>query len=393
MQAIMADDRLLEPVRKTVRRLEPSLTRLVKQDLDFFSEDMHPARVLLDALCQRGLGHTDAESESFQAFMQPVPAMLKFIEGHANVTAEVFAEAYQKAYEQWAAQDEERERVSQAAVAALLRAERREEYAAKVGRQMLDMPEAEGVPQAVLEFLAGPWSRVIAQVEFESVQTSAEAQRCRSVISDLMWSTKLEQAGKNRNRLVRMVPPMVAALRDGLATIEYSQDDQKAFFAQLMDWHQMALRPGGVPTPVNATEEAKATLLQSMDTAWIAQEEVAHSGFLIDLPTQGAGTAPVSSVTEELRLENLQVGTWVELQSTGKWLRVQLSWMSPQGKLYMFTGADGTSHSMSRRSLHRLFSAQSIRLLAQRKVTERALDAVADQALANTIAKADTANA
>jgi hypothetical protein len=202
-----------------------------------------------------------------------------------------------------------------------------------------------------------------------------------------MWTTKVEQAGKNRNRLVRTVPPMVAALREGLATIEYSEDDQKALFAKLMDWHERALRPAGAtPSTPAKPPQPKPVLPAEADSAWVANEEVKHSGFMVDLPADQRSDAPVSRFTEELRLETLQVGTWVELLTQGRWIRVQLSWMSPQGKLYMFTGADGGSHSMSKRSLHHLFGSQSIRLLAQRKITEKALDAVADKALANTLA-------
>ena len=62
----------------------------------------------------------------------------------------------------------------------------------------------------------------------------------------------------------------------------------------------------------------------------------------------------------------------------------QLTWTSPRGGLYMFISAKGLAHSMTRRTLDRLLGNDVLRIVSRGGVVERALDAVAQQALRNT---------
>ena len=82
--------------------------------------------------------------------------------------------------------------------------------------------------------------------------------------------------------------------------------------------------------------------------------------------------------------EGLQPGAWVEMQTDGRWNRLQLTWASPHGTLFMFSDATGKTHSMTRRLLDQLVAAQSLRLVSDHAVVDGALDAVAQAAVSNT---------
>ena len=81
----------------------------------------------------------------------------------------------------------------------------------------------------------------------------------------------------------------------------------------------------------------------------------------------------------------LRTGTWAELMVEGEWTRVQLTWASPHGTLFMFTALAGTAHSMSRRTLERLRSQGLLRVVAERNVVDQAFDQVAQAALKNSL--------
>jgi hypothetical protein len=100
--------------------------------------------------------------------------------------------------------------------------------------------------------------------------------------------------------------------------------------------------------------------------------------------------APESAVpTEEpaapVGAADLRTGTWVELSVDKKWTRMQLTWASPHGTLFMFTSLSGSAHSMSRRTLERLRADGMIRIVAERNVVDEALDQVAKAALKNSL--------
>ena len=91
-----------------------------------------------------------------------------------------------------------------------------------------------------------------------------------------------------------------------------------------------------------------------------------------------------------LRLSNLDPASgrrgsaWIEMFD-GSWSRWQLTWASPHSTLYMFTHGSGKTQSMTRRLLHKMLAAGTVRTVAQQTVVDGALDAVAQAALRNSI--------
>ncbi|TWO73087.1 DUF1631 domain-containing protein [Caenimonas sedimenti] len=85
------------------------------------------------------------------------------------------------------------------------------------------------------------------------------------------------------------------------------------------------------------------------------------------------------------RMEDLRMGSWVEIHIKGEWVRAQLTWASPHATLFMFTSITGNAHSMSRRTLDKLRSLNQLKIVADRPVVDEALDQVAQRALKNSL--------
>ena len=127
-----------------------------------------------------------------------------------------------------------------------------------------------------------------------------------------------------------------------------------------------------------------------LDTEHVASPEAAqqeaqaleHAAGSTDDAGEEAAPAPAP-----VRVEDLRVGTWVELLVHNEWVRAQLTWCSPHATLFMFTSVGGTAHSMSRRTLDKLRSSDHLRVIADRPVVDEALDHVAQAALKNSLGK------
>jgi hypothetical protein len=94
---------------------------------------------------------------------------------------------------------------------------------------------------------------------------------------------------------------------------------------------------------------------------------------------------PASAVNTAEALDELPLGSWIELQSKGQWSRTQLTWSSPHGTLFLFTNSVGATQSMTRRSRDKLVASGQLRLISGQPVVEEALDAVAKVALRNSL--------
>jgi nucleoid-associated protein YgaU len=85
------------------------------------------------------------------------------------------------------------------------------------------------------------------------------------------------------------------------------------------------------------------------------------------------------------QMEDLRMGSWVEIHIKGEWVRAQLTWASPHATLFMFTSISGNAHSMSRRTLDKLRALGQLKIVADRPVVDEALDQVAQRALKNSL--------
>lgn len=397
IENIIGDPRLLAPVRQAVQDLEPALMQLVVADVRFFSDKTHAARRLLDEVTQRSLAFQTERSPGFAEFMKPVNAMVDMLSGAVIDNASPFDVALRELDRAWSEHRETETRKREQAVQALMQAEQRNLLAARVRQEVQQFEGLGAVAVELQEFLMGPWSQVVAQSRLGERAAEADPGGYFALIPELLWSAQPALARQNLGRLTRLIPSLLGRLREGLKTIDFPPILTSAFLEKLIVLHQAAYRPAVVselaPAPAPApVADPSAQGHEDLESAWLAPQEARASGFLTlppeagpdaDAPTEPVGLPQLASADAV----PLGLGAWVELLSEGRWVRTQLTWASPHGSLFLFTGADGSTQSMTRRMRDRLVAEGSLRVVADQPVVSGALDQVAKAALINTVAR------
>ncbi len=400
---ITSDARLLPEVQAVVRELEPALLRLALIDPRFFSDKRHPARRFLDLLIQKSLAWQSASVSGFDAFLEPARQAVRALVGTHIEGAEPFAYALQTLEETWAEQQKRERRKREKAVRTLLQAEQRNLLAEKIAKDLRQRAETAGAPRGIIYFVTGPWAQVIAQARLLDSSGQADPGGYEDLVTDLLWSSIPAVASANPARLARLIPGLLARLREGLESIGYSRSKAGRFFEELVALHARASQPAA-PLDDSPRGRLEAQFREADQAGlWLAPSEQHQSGFM---ETQAPHTdKPLFEMTQpafsETLLEgvvraepaqppapqtlDLTPGAWVELRLDDAWTRTQLTWASPHGTLFMFTQADGVNHSMTRQSIDRLFAGGNLRVLAQQAVVEGALNAVAQAALRNSV--------
>lgn len=387
---IAADARLLPQVQQLVRELEPALLRLALIDPRFFSDKRHPARQLLEQLTQRSLAWPMAESAGFAGFLAPAREAVQALLTTRIAGPEPFAFALQSLGEVWDELQKRERRKREKAVRALVQAEQRNMLAEKIATELRRRAETAGVPRGIVFFVAGPWSQVIAQARLSDTSGQTDPGGYEDLVTDLLWSALPGVASSNPARLARLVPGLLARLREGLESIGFSRAKSSRFFEELV-----ALHAQGTRAALEAGTHHESLLDDSGDSRlWLAPSEVKQSGF-VETQLVADEPAPLFEETQltgdeaawaqATPMQALAPGAWVELRMDDVWVRTQLSWASPHGTLFMFTNADGVNHSMTRQSLERLNASGNLRVLATQAVVAGALDAVAQAALRNSL--------
>jgi hypothetical protein len=126
------------------------------------------------------------------------------------------------------------------------------------------------------------------------------------------------------------------------------------------------------------------------DGVWLAQSEVSGAGFVNQRAVMPLDVSAVVPAADLVALSNeatvnIPIGSWVELMLEGVWVRAQLTWASPMRTLFMFVSRGGKAHSMSKRTMDKLASQGLIRLISDGQMVDKALDAVAQTALRNSV--------
>lgn len=408
------DPRLLEPVQALVRSMEPALLRLSMVDPRFFSDKLHPARELLLQITQRSLAFSSPQAKGLTEFLAEVRSQLEPLSRMHIGDGEPFQHALDALNDVWANALRRQEAAQAKVVAILQHAEARNLLAEKIALKVEKHPDAAMVPAVVVDFLCGPWAQVVAHARITQGAGSKAATKYEALISALLWSVHPELTKNNIAKLTRLVPMLLATLRAGLDTIEFPSTKTSAFLEELMGLHQRAFRAGGkaavegaaagtalpeLPVVTHAEAGVGRHAVEDGDP-WIAPQEAQASNFMecldvpaatteqpvapvVDAPEPAALTEPVPLVGETL--ENLALGSWIELKTDGQWLRTQLTWASPHGTLFLFTNGFGATQSMTRRSRDKLAAAGHLRLVSSKAVVDGALNAVAQTAMRNSV--------
>ena len=408
---IAQDRKLLPPVQQLIRQLEPALLQLALADPRLFTNKQHPARLLVQEIAHNSLAYLSVHAYGFEEFLRALQEAIAPLINVRIENAEPFEQVLCQLQNAWQRAALASERSRAAAMLALENAEQRNLLAEKIANEIVGHPDAVQVPEVVTEFLCGPWAQVVAQARLAGPSGSGAADKYQALISALLWSTHPELSRKDTAKLTRLVPLLLATLREGLESIHYPATKASAFLEALMGLHQLAFRSAPKPRvgEAQARAAAVAALRQNLledGNPWVAPEEARASNFM-DLPDAPGepvaqsveplaadaqvvnATAPVSALVAEpdigVLISALPLGSWVELFSNGQWMRTQLTWSSPHGTLFLFTNAAGTTQSMTRRSCDKLVAAGNLRVVSGLPVVDGALNAVAQIALRNSI--------
>ncbi|MDO9220605.1 MAG: DUF1631 family protein, partial [Thiobacillus sp.] len=361
-------------LKAQIARLQIPVLKAAMLDRNFFSEQNHPVRRMLDAIATLSihLPENEAGNARLDAISDIVSRVLDTFEQDISVfdSAAVELEALGSSLEE--SLEETVDMGLQQDIAQIKQAERAELAPVIVhdfiNRALKDQPVAE----AVREFLRRDWARLLTVDYIEEGEQGAHFSSSIETMRELVWSVQSKADMDARLMLVRILPGLLKRLREGTTKINFPAKLADRFYATLVILHANAVRPNTQPVPL--PEATPAEMIE--EVAAVQQLEAAAS--MADTPTV-ANAVPEPAAPEfddlfSLRARSLNKGDWVEFHyedGTIRWAR--LGWVSGVKNTYLFSDQDGmNSFSMG---LHRL--ADKLRkgeavLVERKSITESA---------------------
>ena len=337
-ETVFLDDSIPAEIRDLIQFLQIPVLKAALSDKNFFFEEAHPARRMIDLLSRMGWEQRkNADDPLFQAMRRNVDLVGR----DTGREQEAFAEAVADLEASIAADESDAESGIAAPIAKALKQEKAAEATRSAKTAVAMRIGGNGAVEIVDTFLEKKWTTVLTvayTVEDDKPGAVANATR---TMDELLWSVKPKVTSEQRKELIGKLPSLLTALNKWLDVIKWQDADRLQFFAGLAECHASIVRAPLDLSPARQLEIAVE----------VAQQDAIRR---IEKEQAAAMQEQEAQADEALvTVDGLERGMWLEfIQPDASVRKVKLAWVSPLRSLFIFsTGARQEAFSLSGEAL------------------------------------------
>jgi len=359
-ETVLLDDSIPARARELLQLLQVPVLKAALRDKNFFFEETHPARRLVDLMSRMGWEqHQDASDPVFQVMQRSVARA-----GEAQPDA--FAAAVAELEAGIAADEAAGEAALAAPVESAMRQEKHEVAVRQAREAVALRVQAGDVIDVVSGFLEQRWTTVLTFAHtIEEARPGAVGNATRAM-DDLIWSVKPKATQEQRKSLIARLPRLLATLNKWLDAIKWQDAERLQFFARLAEYHAAIVR-----APIEMSPERQLELAVEA-----AQQDALRR---VELENAAAERA-AARAAEVSALDGLERGMWLEFRTSEGARKVKLAWVSPLRTLFIFSGAQ-------RREAFSLAADKLAAALNDGNARVLAIDGVVGQVLSEAMAQ------
>jgi hypothetical protein len=322
---ILDDRNLPDAMKALISRLQIPMLKVAIADRKFFASKNHPARRLLNDLAKAAVGWVDDGNRSGNSLYAKIDAIVSRVLDDFVDDPAVFEEICRE-FDEYLEREARGAKVAEERINQVNRGQEQLKLARdRVHDALAERLTAAGaLPEVVHELLLEGWKDVLLLALLREGEDSEAWRSGIDVAEQLIWSVTPKPDQTQRQRLLKVIPEILSAVRDGLTNISFDQHRAGQLFKELQVCHIAALRGA----PVAAVEVPEATPVDE------ATAEVMAAG------SPQAPYVPPDEFDAVARA--LDVGQWLEWQDGERSLRGKLSWKSEVTGTYVFVSRKGT---------------------------------------------------
>ena len=352
-QSILTEERIPAAVRVWFARLQMPVLRVAVSEPDFFATVDHPARRLIDRMGACVLGFDSAAHAVGDALEREIKRIVQVVEAYPDTGRRVFQTVlteFEKFLEHYFKNENETTRKG---VSLAQQVEQREtlaiKYTIELRRMLNEVPVQEGVRQ----FLFHVWADVLATTAVRYGAQDEHTKRMKRAAADLIWSASAKVTREERGEVIRRLPPLLKALREGMVSAGMDNAKQDEHIQQLNNSLAAAFTAKAAVIPDDRLKELMLRLETLEELLPEASDLQIDESMVLDLSghesgdlevVQDGGSMPTPAMVAWAR--ELQMGSWFMLDYRGRNEAMQLAWhglrkqlslfVSPQGRCVMF---------------------------------------------------------
>jgi hypothetical protein len=383
---ILADPRLLPPLKALLARLQIAVVRLSRIDTSLLRRQDHPTWRLLNRVAAHGMVFEHANDARLQAFLNFMDAEVQRLIETPEPSALLFQQVLGRVESHISAQAQQRSESSAGALAALEREQQRSTWQPLLREQIAAQISGARMGPQLRKFLQTHWVDVILHAMVQGGREARAAQMAIDWVDALLDSLQPAENEAGRAALRRRLPLLMTGFQAGCDSINLSEEQRAPVLQELMQQHTQVLSGQAAPaqpTPVKLPEPTPEELVERLLIERESQlpEHWAHTnvdrGELPTVPVQlyTKTNSPAAAAAVQAWVQSLRLGNWYHLFIQSQWLTAQLAWISETGLFFLFVGQDADErHSLTRGALEKLLANGLIAALDDVDLVQRAVD-------------------
>ncbi len=184
-------------------------------------------------------------------------------------------------------------------------------------------------PDEVHDFLLGHWARLMLAIYMAKGNHDPDWQAGWDTANALIWSLAPKSGRAETEKMLRVLPVLLARLQEGCAALGLPMKQRDGFFRQLAMLHASVARDG---LHIGPSPNSDLTKLAHGSTQEANEAELAA----LSVPPQDG-----SATSNQRAMPKLKLGDKVSFEGNGERRVLILHWVSPMGGMYLFTNSHG----------------------------------------------------
>jgi hypothetical protein len=326
---ILDDPGISPHYKATIANLQIPALRVALVSPDFFSDDQHPARQLIDLMGQFSRRFPERNPSHVPALEQ-IEAACSAILHDPGHPAEAFAQAHNRLVA-WLADENARTETGLASEVAHLELVERQELGTLLALENLhDLTERYPAPASVLRRLEAAWVPYMATLYVAESGEGPDWRAACHTLLQLFLSLQAPDSDATREARLQSIPPTNTALRDGLLAQGAEPAQMKDFFSAITATQECWIRP--------ALGQHEA-MVSTFTPRRVSREQIES------LARQFADTPDNDPVLQQAR--QLREGDWVDFDPAYEGqTTARVAWVGVNGHLLFCDSAGGRYFSL-----------------------------------------------
>ena len=320
---ILNDEQIPDCVKALLSYLHTPFLKLAFAEADFFRQQDHPARLLLNALADAGAKWVSNDGSCEFDMLEQIRKTVRSVLDHQDVDTRLIASLLMS-INSFVQKVELRVKLLEKRAMEQARGEDQlYEVKQQVNREIHQRVAEKDIPSAPLFFLLQPWTDYMVLVLLRFGDASEAWRQSLELIDDMLWGLELTGAESEWRRWRQHYPWMESQIQKGFDMIAY--DANKAFklkrsIDRIYQLREKNLQPEAAPA------ELRNKLVQ------LAERRARE---------RPRSTDREKAVLEKLRL--LEFGSWFEFRDGH---REKVAWFNPDSMQFLFVDQTGKRTGM-----------------------------------------------